>query len=158
MKKHIFDKFVDNICSHTKIKKEDLLKKNKFADVVLARQTLFYVCYNRGIKKSIINQYMTDEGYDIGTSAINYGIKTIKDLIDKDLDFMVIVDKLSNLEANSVIEESKFNTGQEQGEGGQVGTFNFTDNTDKPNFCGNCGKEVLSSSNFCSNCGNKINI
>jgi chromosomal replication initiation ATPase DnaA len=98
MKKHIFDKFVSNICSHTKIKKEDLLKKNKFADVVLARQTLFYVCYNRGIKKSIINQYMTDEGYDIGTSAINYGINTIKDLIDKDLDFLVIVDKLSKVD------------------------------------------------------------
>ena len=157
MKKHIFDKFVDNICSHTKIKKEDLLKKNKFADVVLARQTLFYVCYNRGIKKSIINQYMTDEGYDIGNSTINHGISVIKDLVEKDPDFRIIINKLSNLEANSVIEESKFNTGQEQGEGGQ-GTFNFTDNTDKPNFCGNCGKEVLSSSNFCSNCGNKINI
>mgnify|MGYP003649803873 FL=1 len=98
MKKHIFDKFVDNICSHTKIKKEDLLKKNKFADVVLARQTLFYVCYNRGIKKSIINQYMTDEGYDIGNSAINHGISVIKDLVEKDPDFRIIIHKLSKVD------------------------------------------------------------
>ena len=98
MKKHIFDKFVDNICSHTKQDKEALFKKSKFSDVVLARQTLFYICYNRGIKKSIINQYMTDEGYDIGNSTINHGIKTIKDLIDKDLDFLVIVDKLSKVD------------------------------------------------------------
>ena len=60
---------------------------------------------------------MTDEGYDIGNSTINHGISVIKDLVEKDPDFRIIINKLSNLEANSVIEESKFNTGQEQGGG-----------------------------------------
>jgi len=157
MKKHIFDKFARAVSEHTKLNKEDIFTKTKLADIVLARQTLFYVCHQRGLTKTMINQYMSDEGYNIGKAAVSHSISVINFLIEKDSDFKAIIDKLSNLEANSVIEESKINTGQEQGEGAQ-GTFNFTDNTDKPNFCGNCGKEVLSSSNFCSNCGNKINI
>ena len=98
MKQHIFDKFVDNFCSHTKQDKEALFKKSKFSDVVLARQTLFYICYNRGIKKSIINQYMTDEGYDIGNSTINHGISVIEDLVEKDPDFRIIIHKLSKVD------------------------------------------------------------
>ena len=41
---------------------------------------------------------MTDEGYDIGNSAINYGISVIKDLVEKDPDFRIIIHKLSKVD------------------------------------------------------------
>jgi len=98
MKKHIFDKFVDTICSHTNLNKEDIFTKTKQADIVLARQTLFYVCHQRGLTKTMIGQYMNEDGYDIGSPAVSYGISIINSMIEKDPDFRVIIDKVSHID------------------------------------------------------------
>tara|TARA_R110000787_G_scaffold106301_1_gene213959 strand:+ start:324 stop:617 length:294 start_codon:yes stop_codon:yes gene_type:complete len=97
MKKHIFDKFADGVCHHTKLDKGAIFNKSKSPEIVLARQSLFYLCLDRGLTRAMITQYMAEEGYDIGGGAIKYGINVIENLIGTDPDFKIIIDKLSKV-------------------------------------------------------------
>ena len=98
MKKHIFDEIVIAVSKHTKINKEDIFTKTKFADIVLARQTWFYLCYQRGLTKTMIAQYMNESGYDIGAPAVYYSISVIDSMVKEDPDFRIIMDKISNID------------------------------------------------------------
>jgi len=98
MKKHIFDKFTDAVCHHTKLDQKDIFTKSKEPRIVLARQSLFYLCLDRGLTRAMITEYMAEEGYNIGGAAIAYGITVIKNLIETDPDFKNILDELSKID------------------------------------------------------------
>ena len=98
MKKHIFTKFTKAVCEHTKIEQKEIFTKSKSPRIVLARQSIFYLCTNRGLTRAMITEYMSENGYDIGSGAIAYGVTIIKNLIEKDPDFKDILDELSHSE------------------------------------------------------------
>ena len=98
MKEHIFNGFVDNICKHTRITREEFFKPNQNSEIVLARHTLFYLCHQRGITTAMIKLYMENNGSSLNRSPITHGISVIESKIKEDADLQLVIDKLSILD------------------------------------------------------------
>jgi|TARA_R110000744_G_scaffold218441_2_gene337182 chromosomal replication initiation ATPase DnaA len=99
MKEYIFLSFAQKIQDHTGIAIEDILKKSKKSEIVLARHMLFYLCsFKRGMSMTEIEGYMNKNGYRIGYNAISYGIDTMVKLLETDPDYIVLVEKLSSID------------------------------------------------------------
>lgn len=95
MKEHIFNKFISNILQHTGLSREDFFSKSQIAEIVLARQTLFYLCSKRGLTTAMIKLYMENNGSKLARSPITYGVSVIKSLLEEDEDLQNVIDKLS---------------------------------------------------------------
>ena len=95
MKEHIFNQFTENILKHTGLSREDFFSKSQNGEIVLARQTMFYLCSNRGLTTAMIKQYMENNGSKLARSPITYGVSAIEKLLDEDSDMQQIINKLS---------------------------------------------------------------
>lgn len=94
MKQDVFNRYADRIASLFHISREDLFKKSKKTDLVDARHLLYYMCYNRQIKITSIEEYMALCGYTIKHSSIIHGIKAVEDKIKEDKDYVVAIKEL----------------------------------------------------------------
>jgi chromosomal replication initiation ATPase DnaA len=94
MKQDIFNGYVDGILQTFKITRDELFSKNKSRNLVEARQVLYHMCSERPMSIKMIQDYMMDNGYEINHSSVIYGIKSIKDKMDKDEDYNTVIDRI----------------------------------------------------------------
>lgn len=87
MKYKIFNQYVDQVCHLFSISKEELFSKTKRRDIVDARQLLYYLCDKRPIRQVYIQEYMSNNGYDISHSSIHHGISVVKKKVKTDKDY-----------------------------------------------------------------------
>lgn len=95
MKEKIFNQFIDNILDHTGLTREEFFSKSQNREIVLARQTLFYLCIKRGLSTSMVMQYMRNNGSQLQRSPITYGISMVEKKLKDDSDLNEIINKLS---------------------------------------------------------------
>ncbi len=96
MKKKIFKQYVDRVCFLFNVDKELLFSKTKRRDVVDARHLLYYLCSQRPMRLVYIQEYMSDNGYEINHSSIHHGISVTKDKMESDKDYVSDVSPLLN--------------------------------------------------------------
>jgi chromosomal replication initiation ATPase DnaA len=95
MKKNVFNEYVNKVVDLFDLKRNYLFIKSKRKDIVDARHLLYYLCYNRNMQIRYIQEYMADNGYEIGHSSIIYGISQVRHKIDEDVDYQTICDGLA---------------------------------------------------------------
>jgi len=95
MKKGIFNEYVDRVLRTFGIEKEELFTKSKRRDLVDARHLLYYLCYHRPMQIRYIQEYMRENGYEVGHSTIIHGIEQVSDKISEDMDYDTICRELS---------------------------------------------------------------
>ena len=95
MKEHIFNEFLNNILKHTGLSREEFFSKTQNGEIVLARQTLFYLCTKRGLTIAMIMQYMRNNGSQLQRSPITYGVSAIEKQLEEDRDLQEVINKLS---------------------------------------------------------------
>ena len=95
MKEHIFNKFISNILQHTGLTRSDFFSKSQNGEIVLARQTLFYLCSKRGLTTAMIKQYMENNECFLTRPPITYGVSIVENLLKEDEDLQNVIDKLS---------------------------------------------------------------
>lgn len=96
MKKDIFDKYVDTVIRRYHITREELFSKSKKSDIVDARQTLYYLCYNRPMQVNLINRYMAENGYETAHTTIMRGIIAMEQKMQDDFDYRNVISKIQN--------------------------------------------------------------
>lgn len=94
MKQEIFNSYVEEILNLFRITREDLFSKNKESSLVDARQLLYYLCKDRPMRVTRIQEYMAENGYDISHSTIIYGIRSIEEKMKHDDDYMEVVNRV----------------------------------------------------------------
>jgi chromosomal replication initiation ATPase DnaA len=101
MKYKLFKKFVDHILLLTEVSKEELLLgggKNSSKGIVGARHLLFYLCSQRGMRPTEIQQYMKREGYTLAHTTVTRGVNHMEEVIANDPDISTIANRLKAIE------------------------------------------------------------
>lgn len=96
MKKEIFNQYVDSICKLFDITKEELFSKKRTSKLVDARQLLYYMCVDRNMQITIIQEFMRDNNYDTNHSTIITGVRSMRVKIQEDPDYRVVISKLKD--------------------------------------------------------------
>tara|TARA_R110000803_G_scaffold56959_3_gene114672 strand:+ start:11361 stop:11663 length:303 start_codon:yes stop_codon:yes gene_type:complete len=91
MKQKFFNKYADEVCIRFGIDRTTLFTKLKRRDVVDARYLLYYLCYARRMRIRDIQEYMSENGYDISHTAIIHGNRITKKRVSKDKDYTNLV-------------------------------------------------------------------
>ena len=162
MKEHIFKQYLENILNYLDLSLEELFEKTKKDKVVKPRNMLYYICNvksNMGQKE--ISGYLKKLDIKVSEENIYYGIKSIEKLIEKDIDYVPIINKLSKIDSLSGQEKKNdFNKFQRFSKEGQLKIFSSKQNkvieNSLYNFCSSCLKQIIVPGNFCTNCGNKL--
>jgi len=87
MKREIFNEYASRITKVFGITEDSLFSKSKHRDIVDARYMLHYLCFKRPMNINTIMEYMSDSGYPMSYSNIQYGIDVMKRKIRRDKDF-----------------------------------------------------------------------
>ena len=85
MKRGIFNRYVDYICSETGVSRDLLFKKDRSSKYSTARFLLYAVCYQRHMTIVQIVDLMSENGYNIARQGVEYGIQKIEDSNDYDV-------------------------------------------------------------------------
>jgi|TARA_E500000305_G_scaffold10743_1_gene7272 chromosomal replication initiation ATPase DnaA len=94
MKKDIFNKYAQTVANIFGITPEDIFTKTKERTCVDARHLLYFVCKNRPMRITYIQQYMNDNGYNINHSSIIHGINQVQEKINEDRDYVGVIKKV----------------------------------------------------------------
>ena len=99
MKEFIFKQYVNNICNHMGLNTSELFEKSRKAEIVEARQILFYLCHEkRKMGYSEIKKYTDNVGFDQDVSNISYHVDSFKVKLEKDPDYFFILKKIDKIE------------------------------------------------------------
>ncbi len=85
MKRGIFNRYVDYICSETGVSRDLLFKKDRSSKYSTARFLLYAVCYQRPMTIVQIVDLMSENGYSIARQGVEYGIEKIQASNDYDV-------------------------------------------------------------------------
>ena len=96
MKTTIFNQYVDKVCFLFNVDREVLFSKTTRRDLVDARQLLYYLCSQRPMRLVYIQEYMSDNGYEINHSSIHHGISVVKKKMETDKDYIIEVNHIVN--------------------------------------------------------------
>ncbi len=97
MKKQIFTRTLNKVCTFNGVKKKDIFTKNKKQFNADSRHLLYYVCMEiPHFKISYLQKYLKEQGYDAYHSEIIYGVKKIKNQIEKDQYFKDTITDFKN--------------------------------------------------------------
>ncbi len=94
MKQDIFEYYAHSIAKQFHISIDQLFTKTKTSHIVDARQLLYLLCIKRNFKKSYIQAFCQEHGYNASHSTITYGFEQAKKLIKLDPDFASMVKKI----------------------------------------------------------------
>ncbi len=99
MKEFIFKQYVNNICNHTGLNTSELFEKSRKAEIVEARQLLFYLCHEkRKMGFTEIKSYTDKVGLEQDVSNIKYAVDSFKARLEKDPDYGFIIKKIDKIE------------------------------------------------------------
>jgi|TARA_R110001632_G_scaffold29145_3_gene77540 chromosomal replication initiation ATPase DnaA len=91
MKNNIFNEYAGKVLDLFQITEKELFAKSRKTRHVDARYFLYYLCYHRPMKIHYIQEYMKDNGYDVGHSSIIHGISRVEKKITEDADIKNII-------------------------------------------------------------------
>ena len=94
MKREIFNQYAEKVADVFGISSKDIFIKTKERTYVDARHLLYFVCKIRPMRITYIQQYMSDNGYEINHSSIIHGINQVKEKINEDKDYVGVVKKV----------------------------------------------------------------
>ena len=94
MKKELFEKYVKAISRVFDIDEELIFTKNKKRNMAESRQMLYYMCSNRPMRISFIQEQMIEHGYQVSHSTIIQSIKVMENKIQADRDYHHIIKKI----------------------------------------------------------------
>ena len=94
MKIRIFNQYVEKVTKLFGIEKDELFQKSKKRKVVDARHLLYYMCYNRPMRLRYIQDYMSENEYEVGHSSILHGIAQVERKIIEDGDYISVIDDM----------------------------------------------------------------
>lgn len=94
MKAEIFDQYVDRVVDIFKISREELFLKDRRRVYSDARYLLYYLCHIRPMKYIDIQRYMSGNGYEVSHAPIINAVKSIKERIKYDKDYIDIVKEI----------------------------------------------------------------
>jgi len=97
MKKDIFDRYANAIAKEFDLTLEEMFSTSRKRNRVEARQMLYYLCRERPMRISSIQNYVKDSGLDIFHSTIIHGITKAKELIDSDPDYQNLTQRMSRV-------------------------------------------------------------
>tara|TARA_R100000742_G_scaffold3133_1_gene661 strand:- start:1719 stop:2024 length:306 start_codon:yes stop_codon:yes gene_type:complete len=89
MKRGIFNKYVDYVCQEMNITREQMFSKNRMAKISTARFLLYSICYQRPMTIVQIVDLMSENGYDIARTGVEYGIQKLQNTGDVDVDYFI---------------------------------------------------------------------
>lgn len=95
MKVQIFNKYVQEVNNLFGIENEELFEKSKKRRVVDARHLLYYLCYTRPMRLRYIQDYMAENGYNVGHSSILHGIDQVNKKIEEDRDYKKVIERIA---------------------------------------------------------------
>jgi chromosomal replication initiation ATPase DnaA len=99
MKEFIFKQYVDNICNHMGMSSSELFVKSRKAEIVDARQLLFYLCSEkRKMAFTEIKSYADKVGLVQDVSNIAHAVHRFKEKLEKDPDLSFIIKKIDKIE------------------------------------------------------------
>tara|TARA_R110000787_G_scaffold252516_1_gene357974 strand:- start:2478 stop:2822 length:345 start_codon:yes stop_codon:yes gene_type:complete len=75
----IFSEYVSRVSDTYSLSPNELFIKSKRRDIVDARQLLYFLCSKTPIRIRYIQQYMKENGYEVGHSTIIHGIKRVEE-------------------------------------------------------------------------------
>lgn len=84
MKKDVFNKCVSIVTKHFGITKKKLFARTKQQNIVDARQLLYYLSLEKGIRLVYLKIFLKENGYIGNNSSIYGGIKTVNQKILSD--------------------------------------------------------------------------
>lgn len=96
MKTDIFNQYVNSICNLFDITKDQLFSKKRTTALVDARQLLYYMCVDRRMQITTIQQLMRDNGYDTNHSTIITGVRSMRVKMQDDPDYKIVIYKLKD--------------------------------------------------------------
>ena len=94
MKKEVFNMYAKSVAEVFGIDVSELFSKSRKRELVDARQLLYYLCYNRPMRISMIQDLMNENGYETKHSPIINGIKSMNNKLKEDPDYRVLVSRL----------------------------------------------------------------
>ena len=94
MKKEVFNMYAKGVAAVFGIDVSELFSKSRKRELVDARQLLYYLCYNRPMRISMIQDLMNENGYETKHSPIISGIKSMDKKLKEDPDYRVLVSRL----------------------------------------------------------------
>ena len=94
MKKEVFNMYAKSVAEVFGIDVSELFSKSRKRELVDARQLLYYLCYNRPMRISMIQDLMNENGYETKHSPIINGIKSMNNKLKEDPDYRVLVIRL----------------------------------------------------------------
>lgn len=97
MKRKIYEEIFNEISNHFGLTKSEILTPTKKREVVDARQVVYYVCMNRGIRISDMQSYLNKDGYSVTHSTIINGLKMVEKNINKDEDYNKIIKRICTI-------------------------------------------------------------
>ena len=99
MKEFIFKQYVNNICNHMGLNSSELFVKSRKAEIVDARQLLFYLCSEkRKMGFTEIKSYADKVGLVQDVSNIAHAVHSFKAKLEKDPDLSFIIKKIDKIE------------------------------------------------------------
>lgn len=96
MKRGIFDRFLQEVIKHFRITAQDITKKNADKNTINARQTLVYLCRQRGMTNNEITEWLNDIGYECIHAHNSYSFRAMQIKIGQDEDIQILVDRINN--------------------------------------------------------------
>ena len=94
IKEKVFNNYVNNVTKKLRVPKEDIFTNTKRRNVVDARQIIYYLCYQRPMRISYIQDYTMRNGYEPPHSTIHYGINQVQKKIETDQDYVELIERL----------------------------------------------------------------
>jgi len=94
MKKEVFNMYANGVADVFGMEVSELFKKGRKRELVDARQLLYYLCYTRPMRISMIQEMMNENGFETKHSPIINGIKSMKGKLKEDPDYRVLVHRL----------------------------------------------------------------
>lgn len=85
MKRGIFNKYVNYVCSEIGVSKKELFSKSRAERLSTARFLLYAVCHQRPMSIIQIVDLMSENGYNITRQNVEYGISKINQSEDIDV-------------------------------------------------------------------------
>lgn len=96
MKEDIFNQYVDRVISLFGITKEEFFLKSRKRNLVDARYLVYYLCSERPIQASYIQNFMKNNNYETDHTLILHGIKVTKEKVKEDRDYQSIIKEIDN--------------------------------------------------------------
>lgn len=95
MKKQIFNQFIKSITKLFEISEQDMFAKSKKRSVVDARQLLYFLCVNRDMRYTTIQEYLLERGVVVSHTTIIHGVKQMQERMNEDRDIVSIINTIN---------------------------------------------------------------